>query len=122
MIADARRQTYRPRRQTGLATMRDLWHFAQWLGDRLNQDIQIEGVTRVRDTSAGVFIAAPGGSDTASITPQRGRYRFPRTRGLARRADLDNYARWLESQIKDQIASNDISGRATASGGTVEFP
>ena len=121
MIANNRRQTYRPRRQSGLATMRDLWHFAQWLGDRLNQDIQVEGVTRVRDTSAGVFIAAPGGSATTSITPQRGRYRFARPRGIARRQDLADYARWLESQIKDQISSNDISGRASASGGTLEY-
>lgn len=114
MLATARRQTYRPRRFRGLARMRDLWHFAHWLGDRLNQQIQVEGVTRVRDTAAGAFLTAPPVTRTSppatrSITPSRGSYRFPRRRGLATRADLDAYAAWLQGQIKARLEANEIT-------------
>lgn len=121
MRAVARRQTYRPKRTTGLATMRDLWHLAVWVGDRLNQDVQMEGISRVRDTTAGVFIAASNDGKTQSITPQRASYRFKRRKGLARRQDLADYAQWLSAQIKDSISGAGIEGRADANGGRLTF-
>lgn len=113
---------YRLRSSRGLATMRELWRFAFFVADQLQQDVQVEGVTRVRALpGGGSQITAPPlvegtPASTMRVMAPPPAYRFRRSRGLALKSDLDDYAAWLQQRLAAApLRSNEI--RAAATGG-----
>jgi len=96
------------RTAAGLATMRDVWYFARWLGQQLGQNVVVDGVEYAKAgfLKAEVPLAASART-SAGYKPDVPVLRFTRSRGLARAADLQQLAAWLQPQIGHQLRNND---------------
>lgn len=100
------RETFRPRRTRGLATMRDIWDFAQWVGDRTGQNVVVEGVERVRAGHLDTRLPLSEGMLTVVSKPAAEVYR-PRRRGLVRSSDLQALGAWLKPALEKKWRSDD---------------
>jgi hypothetical protein len=89
------------RSAAGLATMEDLWRFARWVADHLDQAITVDGV---EFATANTSSLESKGDLTQSIVlkQQSPQYGFDRSAGAALVADLANYARWLDEQLAQE--------------------
>lgn len=92
----------------GLATMRDVWSFARWVGEQLGQNVVVDGVEYAKAgfLKAEVPLAATART-SAGYKPEVPVLRFTRSRGLALAADLQQLAAWLQPQIEHQLRNND---------------
>lgn len=90
----------------GLATMEDLWRFARWVADLLEQSITVDGV---EFAAANTSSLESKGDLTQSIVlkQQSPAYGFDRSAGAALVSDLADYARWLDEQLAKSKATPD---------------
>lgn len=92
----------------GLATMRDVWSFARWMGEQLGQNVVVDGVEYVKAgfLKTEVPLAATART-SAGHKPEVPVLRFTRSRGLALAADLQQLAAWLQPQLEHRLRNND---------------
>lgn len=96
------------RSSSGLATMRDLWSAASWVGGQLGQDVVIDGVEQAKPT--GLRAEVPQALDArtaATFKAPDAQLRFTRSRGLAQRGDLHRFAAWLQPHLALRWRSDD---------------
>lgn len=104
------RQTYRGLRSSkGLALQRDLWKFAVWVGARLGQQIQVDGVERAHENHFDDDLNANATNSRFSFGQER--YRFRRSGGLASVEDARRFMLWLKQQLTRVMRSNDAGVR-----------
>lgn len=80
----------------GVASMEDLWRFARWVAEQLDQVVIVDGV---EFATAHSLDSKDELTKSVAIKQPPGQYAFTRSYGAVLVSELADYGRWLDEQL-----------------------